>query len=108
MPGAPLSVPVVVLVPAQLFVSGYLSRKNLSIWFLLSCAVAEGLDAPLPIAIDPSPFGLVMETLWSSLLCTVQPGGRIRVSPLLATVLPEVVVGVGVVPGLGVPAGLGL
>ncbi len=46
--------------------------------------------------------------LWSSLFWTLHPGGSVRISPLFATVLPEVVAGVGVATGLGVPAGLGL
>jgi len=46
--------------------------------------------------------------LWSSLLTTVQPAGRLNVTPLFDTVPLAVVPGVGLPTGLGVPAGLGL
>src|ERR1700694_5145003 len=108
IPDAPLREPVVVLLPAQFFVSGYLPLKKLSTVSLFCWALCAGLDAPLPTVTEPSPFGLLTVMLSSSLLSTVQPRGRMNVSPLLDAVGVPAGVGVGEAAGLGVPPGLGL
>src|SRR5471032_2641668 len=60
------------------------------------------------MVIEPVLSALETVMLWSSLLTTVQPDGRLNVTPVFDTVPPAVVPGVGLPTGLGVPAGLGL
>src|ERR1700704_3984792 len=96
IPAAPLREPVVVLLPAQFLVSGYLPLKKLSTISLFCCAFWDGLDAPLPTVTEPSPALLLAVMLSSSLLSTIQPRGRMKVSPLFEAVGAPAGVGDGV------------
>jgi hypothetical protein len=103
-----LTLPVVVLLPAQGAVSGYLLFKLLSMSSLFCCAVMAGLDAPLATVSDPVEFGLTTTIVSLSWLAMVQPAGRGTVAPRFVTEVAPFVDDVGDAIGLGVVAGVGL
>src|SRR4029077_15260165 len=59
MPEMPPTEPLVVAVPGQALVSGYLAVNCLSTSSLICCAVWVGLSTPLVITTEPSPAGFV-------------------------------------------------
>src|SRR6266851_8637229 len=99
--------PLVVLLPAQILVSGYWVVRAWSADSFICCGFMGGTCVPLLMASEAVPAGSV-RVIVGSFLDATQPAGTLTDTAEVDWVPPPAGVGEGCETGLGVVAGVGL